>query len=488
MKQILSLLILLLTVSVSGEARTRSYTPRKRYSQRARSVLRSPMSEYHDAQLKLHIDSLTPRIREPQEIIAALDTMDVPSPVPWNPFLAPLTFSGYVPPYTLRAPEPYVYSAPVNSAVSLPIVEIVEEAPDALQLQEPEETPYTYVSAARRADYLHRIRWARQQYMLSHPEKIEFALWLLPPPPQMPEEDYSFEGYMKRLKIPAFNTKEVVFRPNYDIRRYYWLHTFNGGVQFSQAYLSPNWYQGGNDYLALLVNFYWNVKLNQSYNPKLLFENTISYKLGLNSRSDDQYHKYSVSEDLFQWNMNFGYKAHHNWYYSLTTQFKTQLINNYPQNSQTRTAAFLSPAELNVGFGMTYTATNKSKSLKFKSALSPVSYNLKMCLDHEVDPTQFGIKEGRRLNNEIGSSAELTLEWALTGNIQYRSRMFIFSDYKNYTHDWENTLQFSINRFLSTQIYAHLRYDTASTASSGWRHWMLKEILSFGFAYAFSTK
>lgn len=37
-------------------------------------------------------------------------------------------------------------------------------------------------------------------------------------------------------------------------------------------------------------------------------------------------------------------------------------------------------------------------------------------------------------------------------------------------------------------LCGHLRYDTASTASSGWRHWMLKEILSFGFAYAFSTK
>lgn len=67
--------------------------------------------------------------------------------------------------------------------------------------------------------------------------------------------------------------------------------------------------------------------------------------------------------------------------------------------------------------------------------------------------------------------------------------MFLFTNYDEFQGDWENTLNFAVNRFLSTQIYVHLRYDTASHQYDGhWRHWMLKEILSFGFRYAFSTK
>jgi hypothetical protein len=34
----------------------------------------------------------------------------------------------------------------------------------------------------------------------------------------------------------------------------------------------------------------------------------------------------------------------------------------------------------------------------------------------------------------------------------------------------------------------HGRFDSSvSTKSKGWKKWMLKEILSFGFAYSFST-
>ena len=129
------------------------------------------------------------------------------------------------------------------------------------------------------------------------------------------------------------------------------------------------------------------------------------------------------------------------------------------------------------------------KRLKFNASIAPVSYNLKTCLDHLVDPTQFSIKAGRKTQSQIGSNAEAVLEWNIVSNISWRSRMFLFTNYDEFQGDWENTLNFAVNRFLSTQIYVHLRYDTASHQYDGhWRHWMLEEILSFGFRYAFSTK
>ena len=92
--------------------------------------------------------------------------------------------------------------------------------------------------------------------------------------------------------------------------------------------------------------------------------------------------------------------------------------------------------------------------------------------------------------NEIGSNAELNFYAKLWGNTTYTTRLFIFSDYKMLQTDWENTLNFQFSRLFSTQIYAHLRYDTSadSSISHEWKKLMLKEILSVGISYTFSTK
>ncbi len=328
--------------------------------------------------------------------------------------------------------------------------------------------------------------------MIAHPGQIRHLAWLLPDPPELFENRQNAENELLYGIPMSFYDAEPTEMIS-DIRRTNWLHTFNSGVQFSQAYLSPNWYQGGNNSLTLLINFLWTVKLNDVYHPNLLLDNTVSYKLGLYSTPQDEYHDYSVSEDLFQWNFKFGVKAFNKWFYSFTSQFKTQLLNTYGENSTTRKSSFLSPGTLTLGLGMTYSTTNKSKSLKFNASISPLSYNLNTCIDKLVDPVQYNISAGRKTSSEYGSNAELTMEWAMSSNISYRSRLFAFTNYKYFLSDWENTFNFTINRFLSTQIYVHLRYDSSTTvtditATKRWRYWMLKEILSFGFAYTFSTK
>ena len=254
--------------------------------------------------------------------------------------------------------------------------------------------------------------------------------------------------------------------------------------------MSGNWYQGGASYLAMLGNFLWDVQLNQVYHPKLMFQSTVSYKLSVNSTPDDQYHKYSISQDLFQYNLKMGYKAIHNWYYSFTTIFKTQFFHSYPSNSMVRSASFLSPGELNLGLGMLYSKQNKKKTVVLSISIAPLSYNLKTCIDPLVDHAQFGIPEGRKLKNEFGSNAEINFKWNIRDNITYTTKMYLFTDYHSFQGDWENTFNFQFSRFFSTQLYAHLRYDTLADPkiSPKWNKWMLKEILSVGLSYNFSTK
>ncbi len=149
--------------------------------------------------------------------------------------------------------------------------------------------------------------------------------------------------------------------PKEELQRRHWLHNVGSSLQFSQAYVSKNWYQGGNNHLALLFNFYWNVNLNQVYHPNLLFQSSLSYKLGLNSTPQDEVHSYSISEDVLQYNLNTGLKAFRKWFYSLNLQFKTQMLRNYEQNSMKRKASFLSPGDLNIGLGMAYSFENSKR-------------------------------------------------------------------------------------------------------------------------------
>lgn len=334
----------------------------------------------------------------------------------------------------------------------------------------------------------------RYALMLMDPHYISATYWSLPEPPHLPEEDYSFSTYLRELDLPGIHVAEKM-ETDMEIEKKHWLHVFNIGVQFSQAYLSGNWYQGGNNYLSLLGNFLWDVQLNQVWHPNVIFQSTLSYKLGLNRNENEKYdvRKYTISEDLFQYNLRTGYKAFRHWFYSFSTQFKTQLLNNYTlgaDGSEVRQASFLTPSELNLGIGMTYNYVNKKKTLQFNASVAPLSYNLKTAIDPEVNHMLYNIPQTAKCVSEIGSNAEVTFDWKIGGNVHYKTRLFLFSDYKYFLGDWQNTLEFQFNKFFSTQIYANLRYDSSSDRhiAPKWRKWMLKEILSVGLSYTFSTK
>lgn len=321
------------------------------------------------------------------------------------------------------------------------------------------------------------------------PDLVRYNINTLPEAPKqyhavVNPEDHTIEIREIDIEVPAAPT--IVAQ---ELRKRHWIRTFNASLQFSQAYVSPNWYQGGNSNLNVLANIYYNVKLNQEYHPNLLFETTAQYKLGINSAPDDTVHSYNISDDLFQLNTTFGIKAARRWYYSFTGQFKTQLFNSYPSNSNELRSAFLSPGDLTVGVGMTYNYANKAKTFTFDASIAPLSYNMKTCINRHINPTLYNIEEGRKTDHNFGSSAELKLMWKISYNIVYTSRVFAFTDYDSFQADWENKISFEINRFLTTQVYAHLRYDSSTPACDdpSWKKLQVKEILSIGFAYKFSS-
>lgn len=479
---------------------------------------------------KFNSDTL--RVRTPEEIIAETEVgYDTPR---FNTLLAPWVFNHYInsnaEPDTFRVPNvidllPRLWTRSEIAdtlSTNLPkqqeeeeldsitarqrYLEQLWEVPLEEQREDEEEHEililgedewqYDILNPARPQWLENGIRAFKTQGHLKHsmmvkdPTLIEYAYWSLPVPPSLPKEDHGFKGFLNRTFIPGgVDVKDAVI-PDFEIAKKHWLHVVNGALQFSQAFVSKNWYQGGNNYLSLLINFLWDVQLNPVYHPNMLFQSTLSYKLGLNSTKDDEYHKYSISQDIFQYNLKFGYKAKRNWYYSITAQFKTQLLNNYASNSMTRIASFLTPSDLTLGLGMTYSKQNAKKTMQFNASIAPLSYNLKTAIDPLVDHTLFNIPQTAKTSSEIGSNAEVTFNWQIGPMVNYKTRFFLFTDYSYAMGDWENTLNFQFTKFFSTQLYVNLRYDSSAdkTIDPGWHKFMLKEILSVGLSYTFSTK
>ncbi len=334
-----------------------------------------------------------------------------------------------------------------------------------------------------------RNKNTRYDVMVKHPQLVPYNVSTLPEPPK--EHVVVADPNKNKLEIETAEVEPTAIDPMLDrreIKTRNWLHTVKTSLHFTQAYISHNWYQGGENNINVLGDLQWDINLNQKLHPNYLFENTLRYKIGVMTAHNDSLRNYAINEDNFQFNSKFGYKAIKNWYYSATLQFKTQLFNSYKSNTRTMTASFLSPGELNIGLGMTYNYKDENEIKVLSLSIAPLSYNLKECRDIErLKPSTFGIKDGRHTKHNFGSNLECKFVWKIRPNIAWSTRLYAFTNYEYVQGDWENTLDFSITRHLSTQIYTHLRYDKSRPYDTDWKHWQFKEILSFGLTYRFAT-
>lgn len=397
---------------------------------------------------------------------------------------------------TESEPEPlrFLPVAPLPSILFMPMVYDEFMHLDSIAPFDPEpfvEAQYADLDWIKiEANRARAYRELKQRYMLDNIEDVRYNIYTMPKPPKKYTATVDPSTESITVKEIITDKKQIVADAGFtDVTRKNWLHNIDGRLQFSQAYISPNWYQGGNNNVNGIGSFKWNVKLNQKFHPEFIVEATTEYKVGIASAPQDTIHAYNITQDQFQFNGTLGLKAFDKWYYSVNAQFKTQLLNNYKPNTRELKAAFMTPGELNIGVGMTYNYKNPQKRLTLDASISPFSYNLKIATNPGIPKSNFGIDPSHHTVSEFGSNAEVKLTWTLAWNVTYSSRLFLFTDYDYTQGDWENTFNFSINRYFSTQLFIHVRYDSHQLPleDTNWHHWQLKEILSFGFQYQFKT-
>ena len=296
-------------------------------------------------------------------------------------------------------------------------------------------------------------------------------------------ENHLLEG--KSYKNIKFKTDDFSFKSRRLIVRREqmgpWQHKVAALAQFSQNYISPNWYQGGNSNLAILGI----VTGQMNYDDKkcIQWENNVEWHIGFNSIAGDSLRALSTNDDVFKINSKLGVKAGGNWFYSGNVDFSTQFFNSYNGiNSPVMVTSFLTPVRLNVGLGLDY----KYKKI-FSIMFSPVAYKYIYVNDSKnVDPNLFGVKTGEKVLSEIGSSFNSTFSYAFSKEIQVDSKLNFYTNYQSVEIDWEVVCNMVINRFMSTRISFNPRYDTSVILPPGEiARMQMKQLLSVGFSHRF---
>lgn len=276
-----------------------------------------------------------------------------------------------------------------------------------------------------------------------------------------------------RIVDPSVNTELMIKKPNF------WTKSGNAYLQFTQNYISGNWYKGGESNNTLLSG----LVLESNYNDrqKVQWDNKLEWKLGFLSSRSDTLHKYKTNTDLIRLTSKLGLRAIKNWYYTVQAEFYTQFFASYKSNDPAVASSLLSPGYLKIDLGMDY--KRSSKTFEVSAVIAPLSYKLTYVRDDDVDETKFSVDEGKKFKNDLGSNVQITSSWKIIPQVEWESRISYFTTYEKSQAEWENTFNFNLNRYLTTKLFVHARFDDGVKRKDGYNYFQLMELLSFGLSY-----
>lgn len=300
----------------------------------------------------------------------------------------------------------------------------------------------------------------------------------------------------KDIKAPIKNkvqlvskTDDIPFEDDFDMpveivvkKPNFWKFSGDYYLQMLQNYVSSNWYKGGESNYSMVASV--TMQANYNNKQKVKFDNKLEMKLGFQTSRGDTLHSFKTSEDLIRYTGKFGLQASKKWYYSLQLIAYTQFMRGYKSNDKNVYSDILSPLNINLSVGMDYAVSWFNKKLTGTVQMAPLAYNFKY-VGRKALATRYGLKEGEHTLNDFGSECTVDLTWAFTNMIKWKTRLYGYTTYKRAEVEWENTLSFQFNKYITSNIFVYPRFDDGAKRDADHGYWQLKEYMSIGFAYSF---
>lgn len=294
--------------------------------------------------------------------------------------------------------------------------------------------------------------------------------------PKKNHPDIVNEVAPKAIEPDAAPMDFVITRPNF------WTIGGDYYLQFLQNYVSSNWYKGGESNYSVLGRV--TMQANYNNKQKVKWDNKLELRLGYQTSKGDSVHTLKTSDDLIRYTSKLGLQATKKWYYTIQMVAQTQFAHGYKSNDKKVYSDFFSPFNLNLSVGMDYTVDWLDHKLKGSAHLAPLALNWKY-VGREALATRYGLDEGKHGMTDYGSECTFDLAWQIAENIKWKTRLWGYTTYKRAEIEWENTITFQFNRYISTNLFLYPRFDDGAKRDDGDSYWQFKEFMSIGFSYSF---
>ena len=246
-----------------------------------------------------------------------------------------------------------------------------------------------------------------------------------------------------------------------------WSHKGNIGLNFGQSSYT-NWAAGGQNTINGQGIFNYEIHY---LNGKFKWDNTLNTALGYSYF--DFNHKPIKTDDKIEFTSLATLKATEHLNYGAELAFRSQFAKGWDYEVDSTVhyiSKFLAPAYISLGLGIEW-VPNPHFSLYF----SPVTGRVTIVNDDYLASIgAFGVNEldkndtvlhanAAKVRYEFGARAVAKFQYPLAQNIDFNSKLELFSNYlKNPQYidvDWQNMLVLKVNDWLNCNLSTHLIYD-----------------------------
>ncbi|MBN8686460.1 MAG: DUF3078 domain-containing protein [Chitinophagales bacterium] len=259
------------------------------------------------------------------------------------------------------------------------------------------------------------------------------------------------DGTMKALRTES----ERTIKKEADTSKRVWRRGGVYGINLSQGSLS-NWAAGGDDF-SLSVNSL--LSLYAFYKKdKHSWDNTFDFNIGYVNTTSLGGRK---NDDRFDFLSKYGHALNPKLNLTVLANLRSQLFKGYtyPGNVKTFSSAFMAPGYLLTSLGLDY---KPKKNLSI--FLSPVTARWVIVRDTALsNKGLYGVTPGKKSNLEFGAFATINYMKEINKNVTYKSRLDLFSNYRNNPQNIDifmsNILNAKLGKVLSMSWSLDFIYD-----------------------------